>query len=96
MEALLQAVKIVLEVQRKRSNVKITRRKISFSTYKTQLKVFILSNMITFLFFNHLKLFKVLYECHLKFYKSSLNSNNNIATYKDFFSAGGLFCWWAL
>jgi hypothetical protein len=35
MEALPQAVKIIFEVQRKRSNEKLTRRKISFPTYKT-------------------------------------------------------------
>jgi len=35
MEALSQALEIIFEVQIKRSNEKITRRKISFSTYKT-------------------------------------------------------------
>jgi hypothetical protein len=34
MGALPQALEIILEEQRKRSNEKITRRKISFSTYK--------------------------------------------------------------
>jgi hypothetical protein len=29
----------------------------------------LLSNLITFLFLIHFKEFKVLYECHLKFYK---------------------------
>jgi hypothetical protein len=33
-----------------------------------------------FLIFIHFKQFKVLYELHLKFYKSSLNSNSNKAT----------------
>jgi hypothetical protein len=35
MEALPQPGEIIFEVQRKRSNEKITRRKISFPTYKT-------------------------------------------------------------
>ncbi len=35
MGVLLQVLEIILEVQRKRSNDKITRRKISFPTYKT-------------------------------------------------------------
>jgi hypothetical protein len=35
MEALDQALEIVFEVQRKRKNEKITRRKISFPTCKT-------------------------------------------------------------
>jgi hypothetical protein len=35
MRALPQAIEIILEMQRKRSNGKIARRKISFSTYKT-------------------------------------------------------------
>jgi hypothetical protein len=66
MEALPQPVEIIFEVQRKRSNEKITRRKISFSTYKTLSFFFLLfepllfSNIITFLFFVHFKLFKVL------------------------------------
>ncbi len=46
---------------------------------------FLLSNIITFLFFIHLKLFKVLQECCVKFYKSSLNSNNNRETCKEVF-----------
>ncbi len=57
------------------SNEKITRRKISFLTYKTFYFIFLLfgplllSNLITFLFIIHFKRFKVLYERHLKFYK---------------------------
>jgi hypothetical protein len=39
---------------------------------------FLLSNLITFLFLIHYKQFKMLQERHLKFYKSSLNSNSNI------------------
>jgi hypothetical protein len=35
MGALLQALEIIFEVQRKMSNEKMTRRKISFPTYKT-------------------------------------------------------------
>jgi hypothetical protein len=45
----------------------------------------LLSNCITFLFLIHFKRFKLLRECHLKFYKSSLNSNSSRATYKEFF-----------
>jgi hypothetical protein len=66
MGALPQALKIIFEVQRKRSNEKITRRKISFPTYKTHFFSFflfeppLLSNLITFLFLIHLKQFKVL------------------------------------
>jgi len=35
MEALPRALEIIFEVQRKKNNEKITRRKISFRTYKT-------------------------------------------------------------
>jgi hypothetical protein len=35
MKTLPQALKIIFEVQRKRSNEKITRKEISFPTYKT-------------------------------------------------------------
>jgi hypothetical protein len=38
MEALLQVLKIIFEVQRKMSNEKITRRKISFPTCKKKKK----------------------------------------------------------
>jgi hypothetical protein len=34
MKALPQALEIIFEVQRKRSNEKVTRKKISFPTYK--------------------------------------------------------------
>jgi len=65
MEALPQPGEIIFEVQRKRSNEKITRRKISFPTYKTLFfsllfEPLLFSNIITFLFFVHFKLFKVL------------------------------------
>jgi hypothetical protein len=36
MGALSQALEIIVEVQLKRNNQKITRKKISFSTYKTR------------------------------------------------------------
>jgi hypothetical protein len=39
----------------------------------------------------------LLYKCHMKFYKSSLNSNSNRGTYKEFFGCLGVeFCcvWW--
>ncbi len=90
MRALRQALEIILEVQRKRSNEKIIRRKISFLTNKTRFLFFflvlfgplLLSNLITF-FLKIKKQFNLLYECHLKFYKSSLNFNSNKATHKE-------------
>jgi hypothetical protein len=94
MGMLRQALEIIFEVQRKRINEKITREKISFLTYKTcffflLFGPFPFSNLITFLFFMYFKQFKVLQELHMKFYKLSLNSNNNIATYKMFFECLG-------
>jgi hypothetical protein len=80
-----QVLEIIFEVPRKRSNGKI-----SFSTYKTFFSLFLLfgplllSKLLTFSFLVHFKLFKVLHEHHLQFYKSSWNCNNNIATYKEF------------
>jgi len=53
------------------------------------LESFLLSNLITFLFLIHLKWFRVPYEHHLKFYKSSLNFNNNRITYKCIFEVLG-------
>jgi len=38
-----QALEIIFEVQRKRSNEKIARRKISFSTYKTHFSSYFFS-----------------------------------------------------
>jgi hypothetical protein len=62
-----QALEIIFEVQRKRSNEKITRRKISFPTYKTSFFFFdvlfgplLLSNLIAFLYFIHVKQLKML------------------------------------
>jgi hypothetical protein len=61
MGALPQALVIILEKQRKRSNEKITRRKISFSTYNAFFKKvllfgpLLLSNLITFLFLYNFK-----------------------------------------
>jgi hypothetical protein len=40
MRALSQALEIIFEVQKKRSNGKTARRKISFSTYKMHFKKF--------------------------------------------------------
>ncbi len=80
---------IIFEVQKKRSNEKLTRRqirKISFQvTKRFALFCFffgplLLSNLITFLFLIHLKQFKVLQERHLKSYKSHWNSNSNKTT----------------
>jgi len=57
MEAVPQALEIILEVQMARNNEKITRRKISFPTYKTlffssffSLDSSYFSNLIIFLF----------------------------------------------
>jgi hypothetical protein len=89
MGALPQVLEIIFEVQRKMNNEKITRREINFPTYKFYLFIYflfeplLLSNLITFLYLIHLKWFRVLYERHLKFYKLSLNYNNNKSTYKE-------------
>jgi hypothetical protein len=79
-------------VQRKRINEKITRKKKTFHLTKCVFILFFIlfgpllfSNLIIFLFCIHIKRLKVLYECHLKFYKLSLNSNSNRATYEEFF-----------
>jgi hypothetical protein len=91
MRVLHRALEIIFKVQRKRSNEKITRRKIDFPTYKTHFKKknlfepLIILDLITFLFLIHSKRFKMLYKCHLEFYKSSWDSNNNITTYKKVF-----------
>jgi hypothetical protein len=51
-----QALEFIFEMQRKRNNENITRRKISFLLFGPLL----LSNLITFLFLIHFKSFKVL------------------------------------
>ncbi len=87
MGVLFQALEIIFDVQRKRSYEKITRGEISFPTYKTFFIPFLfpLWTPPTFKprdFFknNHSKQFKMLYQRHLKFYKSSLKSNSNRIT----------------
>jgi hypothetical protein len=65
MGELSQALEIIFEMQRKKSNEKIEKNKNSFSTYKTSFfsfffKPLLLSNLITFLFLIHFKQFKVL------------------------------------
>jgi len=65
MGALPQALEIIFEMQRKRSNEKIARRKKSFPTHKTLFfpVVFgplLLSKLLTFSFLVHFKRFKVL------------------------------------
>jgi hypothetical protein len=66
MEELPQALEIIFEVQRKRSREKISRKKKVFQLTKHILFIFLFfgpflfSNIITFLFFIHLKLFKML------------------------------------
>jgi hypothetical protein len=107
MGALLWALEIIFEVQRKRSNEKITRRKISLPTYKTCfffpliIGTLLLSNLITFLFFIHFKRFKVL-QCTIW---SSTNHLGTLITTKQhtrnlfwclrisFVMFGGLFFW---
>jgi hypothetical protein len=97
MRALPQALEFVFEVQKKRSNEKIARKKKSFPTYKMFFSFFfflflgplLFLNLITFLFFIHFQRFKMLHEHHLKFYKSSFSSNSNITTYKEFFGCLG-------
>jgi hypothetical protein len=99
MGVLSWAVKMICEVQRKRNNEKIIRRKISFSIYKTHFFIFFPFSFKphNFFIFINFKWFKMLQDHPLKFYKSSLNSNNNRATYKEIFgcSASDLFnvCW---
>jgi len=63
MGALPQTLEIIFEMQRKNNNNKITRRKISFPTFKTFFFLLLFgpllfSNLITFLFFIHLFFFK--------------------------------------
>jgi hypothetical protein len=64
MGALPQALEIIFEVQRESSNEKIRRKKKDFHLTKCVFFLFfgtlLLSNLITFLFFIHLKQFKVL------------------------------------
>ncbi len=74
------------------SDEKMTRRKISFPTYKTHFFSFFFSlNPSCFqtselsYFFIHFKQFKMLQEHRLKLHKSSLNSNTNRTAYKEFF-----------
>jgi hypothetical protein len=84
-----------LAVQMKRSNEKITRRKISFSNYKERVFyfyfIFLFRPPLTFKphnFHIHFKRFKshAIRSSHLKFYKSPLNSNSHRATtYKELF-----------
>jgi len=95
-----QALEIIFEVQRKRNNEKIIRKKISFPTYKTCFSFFflffgplLLSNLITFLYVIHLKQFKVLWEHHLKFYKSSNSLYVSLLLFKEFL---GMFGNWHL
>jgi hypothetical protein len=88
MGVLPQAFEIVFEGQMKRGTEKIARRKISFSNHKTCcfFLVFgplLLSKLLTFSFLVQFKQFNVIYERHLQFYKLSLNSNSNRATYKE-------------
>jgi hypothetical protein len=59
MRELLQVVQIIFELQRKKSNEKIARRKISFPTHKTcffpplLFELLLLSKLLTFSFLVH-------------------------------------------
>jgi hypothetical protein len=60
MGTLPQGIEIVFEMQMKRSNEKIAKRKISVPTYKAQFffllfEPLLFSKLITFLFFVHFK-----------------------------------------
>jgi hypothetical protein len=105
---LLQILEIIFEVQRKRSVEKNNKKRNKLSILQNTFFSFfflfgpiLLSNLITFLFFIHFNWFKVLQDHHLKFYKSSFNSNRNRSTYKEFFGCSktsfvefnGLFFW---
>jgi hypothetical protein len=63
MGVLPQSLEIIFEVQRKMGNEKITRTKISFPIYEMcfifLFGPLLFSDFITFLFFIHLKQFKV-------------------------------------
>jgi hypothetical protein len=65
MGALPQGLKIIFEMQRKRTHEKVTKRKISFSAYKILFffllfEPLLLPILITFLFLIHFNQFKVL------------------------------------
>jgi hypothetical protein len=96
MWVLPQAVEIIFEVQRKRSNEKITRKKKSFSTYKKRMFFFfsflfgplLLLNLIIFYFLfilNNLKCYKNIPWS----FTNHFSTNNNGATYKEFFECLG-------
>jgi hypothetical protein len=55
MGELPQSLEIIFEVQMKRSNEKIARRRRSFTTYKMQFLFPLFSKLITFLFLVHFK-----------------------------------------
>ncbi len=90
-----QALQIIFEMQKQRTSKKKEQsRKYDFFICKTcWLLFFFILNSLTFkphnyfLFLIHFKRFKVLQEHHLKFYKSPINSNSNIATYKECFES---------
>jgi hypothetical protein len=58
MGELPQSLEIIFEVQMKRTNEKIERRKRSFTTYKMHFLFPLFSKLITFLFLVHFKRFK--------------------------------------
>jgi hypothetical protein len=93
------ALEIIFEMERKRNNDKRVRKKKKKKTFQLAKHVFfffhllfgpfLLSKLQTFSFLVHFKQFKVLLEWHFQFYKSFWNSNNNKATYKEFFGCLG-------
>jgi hypothetical protein len=75
--ALPQALEIIFEVQRKTSNEKIARRKISFSTYKTSF-FFLFSSLCTRPTFRAHKFLVFLFILNdLKCYRSTTFSSTN-------------------
>jgi hypothetical protein len=87
METLPEALEILFEVQRKRNNEKISKKKNKLSNSKNMIFFcfllfgpLLLSKLLTFTFTIHFERFKVLEEHHLQFYKSFLNLNENITT----------------
>jgi len=94
MGVLPQAWEIIFEMQRKMSNEKnskkktkafqLTKRICFFVFFFLLFEPLLLLKLLTFSFLVHLKRFKVLEECNLQFYKSSLNFNSDKARYKFF------------
>jgi hypothetical protein len=95
-----QAFQIIFEVQSQRTTQKRAIRKYISLNWKTCFFSFgplLFSNLIIFFLLIHFKQFKMLYQRHLKFFKSFWNFYKNKATYKEFFGCLGIgLCnaWW--